>query len=200
MNRWIFAIIIGGVLLTGGVAAFGLGLLPRDAAPPEVLEVSPAAASSAEVKLAQIEMNGEARLTDVELTSLFRFRPEIWSLGIVRDPTVRMTADTLRLNGRFATAEIPSEPTLDAIREILPDTTDVAVAGTVRPFGAGQVVLELASIEVAGMPLPRRFYAEVLDRLGRNPNEPLPAGALALPLPAGIGGARVQQGELVLTP
>lgn len=187
------------LLAVGGLTAFGLGYLPLEPEPIEIGNVSPAAAAAAEVKLAQLDAAGEeVRLTSVELTSLFRYRPEIWSLGIVREPAVRMSGDTLRVSGRVATADLPSEPEIDQLRPLLPDTVPVDLFGSVRPLGPSTTVLEIGAIEVAAMPIPARYYTHLLQRLGQGPENNLPPGTLALPLPAGIGSARIEGGELVL--
>ena len=53
-------------------------------------------------------------------------------------------------------------------------------------------------IEVAGLPLPRRMVPAVLERLGREDEEGLPADALAVPLPPAVEAAYVRGDSLVL--
>jgi hypothetical protein len=189
------------VALAGGGLLLYLGVLPPGRSAPAPLEVSPAAAASAEVKLSRLASEGEpARLSEVELTSLFRFRPEVWSLAGVRDPEVRLSGSTLRLSGVLPTDRLPALPELEAIRMFIPDTARVEVGGTVEPIAGGRTVLDISSIEIAGMPIPARFYPAILDRLGRDPGDGLPPTAYPLPLPQGIGAARIENGELILTP
>lgn len=197
MNRWVFAIVIFGLVLTAGLVAFGLGYFPAEPETPVVLEVSPTAASNAEVKLAQLDVAGEARLTEIELTSLFRYRPEIWSMGILRSPDVEMYGDTLRLNGRFATDDVPDLPGLESLRMVLPDTADASLVGTVETGQPGRADFRIAAFELEGMPIPNRYLTQILDRLGQS-DEDLPPGAFALPLPPDIRSARIEQGELVV--
>ena len=200
----VMRIAVGAILLllvAGGIAAYGLGFLPPEPPDRQVEEVSPAAAASAEMKLAQLAPGGEeTRITAAELTSLFRFRPEIWSVGILKAPTVQIAGDTVRLVGRIATADLPPVEELDSLRDFLPDSAGVEMSGTVRPYDASTTVLEIGAIEVAGMPIPERFYSPMLDRFGQGPEEGLPAGTFALPLPPGIRSARAEGGDLVLTP
>src|SRR5690606_8600519 len=133
------------------------------------------------------------------LTSLFRFRPEIWSLGILREPAVRISGDTVSVLGRIATANLPAEPEIEQIRAFLPDSADVEVSGTVRPLSPTLTVLEVGSIEVAGMPIPAPFYSPVIDRLSPAQQESLPPGTFALLLPPGIASIRAEGGDLVIT-
>ena len=196
--------IVGLVLIVGIAAAlFGAartGLLPIGGEAEESVVVSPEAASNAEAKLAQLATSPETMLTAVELTSLFRFRPEIWGLAGVEDPQVQMSDETLRLSGRIPTDMIPTDPSLDELRMLFPEMVDLMIMGTVRTVSENRVILEVTGAEVAGLPLPRRFYAQVIERLGQNPNEPLPEGSFLLPLPAGLSEATVQDGVLLLRP
>jgi hypothetical protein len=195
------------VFLLAAVVVVGAVLAMRGREPPGV-EVEPTAvgtytpeaAADAEAKLSNLHLSlEEARLSGEELTSLLRYRPEVWSLGPVIHPEVRISGDTLRLNGAILTAEIPSDPQLDAIRSLLPDTATVDVTGTVRPNSTGSVMLQVYSVEVAGMPIPARYHPMILERLG--PTTVDPDGAtLVLPLPGPLGTARVEAGELILVP
>lgn len=200
MRVWITAIVVLLVLVVAGLSAVGLGIIPLESEPREVEQVSPAAASSAEIKLAQMDLPGEeARLTAAELTSLFRYRPEIWSLGILRTPEVEISGDTVSVRGRFASADLPPDPEIDRLRAFFPDTADVHLKGTVRLLGPGTTVLHVQEIEVAGMPIPARFYSPVLERFGQSSASGLPAGSVPLPLPEGIASIRTENGDLVLT-
>jgi hypothetical protein len=198
--RWVVLVLLV-ALLGVGLVAYGLGIFPPRRPAFEMANVSPAAAAVAEMKLARLQSHGEeARLTGVELTSLFRYRPEVWSLGAVRSPLLRLSGDTLWISGSIPTDQLPSQPEIDAIRFFLPDTARVDLGGTVRGMGRGTAVLEITSVEVAGMPIPPRYFPLIIDRLGGEGEAGLPRSAFVLPLPPGIGSARVAGDELILTP
>lgn len=173
--------------LIAGLLASALGLWPGELEPSG--EVSPEAAASAETKLESLGEGETVSLTAAELTSLFTYRPEVWSIRPVHSPVVEMKGDTVRLKGRVPSNEIPSEIEMGPLRSLLPDTTSLDVAGTVQSRGDGTIVLEVGSVEVEGMPIPERFYSQLLQ-----------SDVLTLPLPAGVSAARVEDGELILTP
>jgi hypothetical protein len=199
MGRLFLAVV---VLLIGAGVFMGIrsGLIPFGEAA-ESVEISPEAAASAEVKLTALREDGtEARLSGPELSSLFRFRPGIWSMGAVLQPEVRMNVDSISVSGRVATASLPPDREIDAIRMLLPDTADVAVTGTIHPGSRGTVILEIYGMEVAGMPVPRRYYPMILERVGRGDATAADSITVTIPLPARVSAARVENGELVLTP
>lgn len=173
--------------LIGGLLASALGFWPADAGTSD--EISPQAAASAEAKLESVMNGEEVALTASELTSLFTYRPDVWTIDPILSPIVEMSSDTVRLKGGVPKSAIPSQIELGPLRALLPDTTQVNVAGTVRSRDEQSIILEVATVEVEGMPVPSRFYGQLLQ-----------ADALTLPLPAGISAARVEGGELILTP
>lgn len=195
--RWI------GLLLLLLLALLALGWwisdrMDRDRAP---VEVSVEAAEAAERKIERLRSDGEeVRLSGVELSSLFRYRAPVWAVNGVEEPEVEMMADTLVLSGTVATDRLPSHPELDRIRGLLPESSRIEVTGLVRSFDAGRVALDLRQVEFAGIPIPSRYYPEVLERIGRRDEPGLEPTALALRLPEGVGSARVEGGHLVLTP
>jgi hypothetical protein len=196
-------LLLAAVLLLAGGIFFGLrsGLIRLPGSGGDQVEVSQEAAAAAEEKLTALQAGGtEARLTGTELTSLFRFRPEIWSMGAVLQPQVRMNADTISIAGKVATAQLPPDPEIEAIRMLLPDTADVAVTGTMHPGQRGNATLEIFSMEVAGMPVPRRYYPMILERVGNGDAMSSDSATVTVPLPAEVSSARVENGELVLTP
>lgn len=199
MRGLVIGALITAGLVVAGLIAFDSGVLSSDRGGTEPLTISPAAASSAESKIQRLAGEGEeVRLSAAELTSLFRYRPEMWALGIVHEPTVEIDGQTLILRGSVPTDEIPPQPELESIRYLLPDTTDLAVAGTLGSAGPGTSVLEVASLEIAGMPIPSRLFPLILERLGRS--ERLPPNTIELPLPDAMSSARIENGELVLSP
>jgi hypothetical protein len=167
----------------------------------EATAVSPEAAAAAEAKLQQLRTSGEtARLSSVELTSLIRYRAPASALETLHDPSVRMSGDTIQLNGRIPTDRLPAHPDLDRIRSFLPDTAPLEIRGELEPLGSGRAALEIYSVEFAGVPIPPKYFPTMLERLGRQPEAGLGPSAVALSLPPGVGAARVEAGQLVLSP
>ena len=173
-------------------------LLGRESEP---TEVSPEAAAAAEAKLAGLKEGGEpVRLSQIEVSSRLRFRSPAWVQERVHEPAVEFSGDTARLSGTVATSELPSHPDLDRVRILLPDSSRLKITGRVAPLPSGRVALQIDRVEFAGIPVPERYYPTVLDRFGRRDEPGLAPSALALPLPEGVGSARIDQGYLVLTP
>jgi hypothetical protein len=163
--------------------------------------VSEEAAASAESKLDRLQLDlEEIWLTDSELTSLFLFGDGIWDLGPVPSPVVRMRGDTLSLSGTVSPADLPDEAGLGELRRVLPDTVRVHLSGTVGTFSGADAIVNLTRVEVAGLPVPARFYTLLVERLGLPSREGVPESAFVLPLPRGVGAARVDNGVLVLAP
>ncbi|MEX2570592.1 MAG: hypothetical protein WD737_04755 [Gemmatimonadota bacterium] len=201
MGRMIGAALVVAVLLGGLALALGTGVLSRQPETDEPLRISPEAAASAAAKLARLGSEGEeVRLNGVEITSLIRHRPALFTLGTLIEPEVQIRSDTLHLTGSVATDELPAEADLGSIRQLLPDTTSVYVAGTIHALEGGATILQIASLEVAGIPIPDRYYPMILERLGRPDDGSLPPGSVALPLPAAVRAARLEDGFLHLTP
>lgn len=173
----------------------------RFGAAAEPTEVSPEAATSAEAKLERLRAKREeVRLSGVELTSLFRFRYPEALPGVVGAPSVAFSGDTVRLTGQLAADQLPDVKELNAVRDLLPDTTPVVITGQVAPLADARSSFQVAGVQVAGIPIPSRIYGSVLERLGRRDEPGLAANAIAFPLPPGVAGARVEEGHLVLTP
>ncbi|MDQ3557199.1 MAG: hypothetical protein M3409_10565, partial [Gemmatimonadota bacterium] len=127
------------LVLLGGAAWWFRDLwLPGGAVSAPATEVSEQAAVQAEEKLRLLREEGEpARLSDVELTSLLRFRLGGQIPGDLSEPTVRMNGDTLRVSGRVPAERLPRIRELERIRMFLPDTADVEVAGGLRSVATG---------------------------------------------------------------
>ena len=165
------------------------------------VEVSPEAAAVAEQKLLALRDGGRtARLSGIELSSLLRYRSPQWVTNTVSDPGVEMTGDTLRITGTVATDQLPSHPELDAARAFLPDSSRIEVSGRVSSLPSGRVALLLTDVEVAGLPVPKRYYPRILERVGRKDEADLGENAVAVQLPAGVRSARIENGVLILTP
>ena len=188
------------VLLAGVAWWLRDSWLPGGAGAP-ITEVSEAAAVQAEEKLRALREEGEpARLSDVELTSLLRYRLGARIPGDLTEPTVRMAGDTLHLSGRVPSDRLPRIAELDRVRMFLPDTAAIEVAGGVQSAAAGRVWLDVRDVRFAGIPIPSRFYPDALERLGRRDEPGLPPTAYPLALPDEIASARVEGGYLILEP
>lgn len=167
---------------------------------PELVEVSPEAADAAEAKLRALEDGEEARLSEIELSSLLRYRSPDWAAGTLRDPGVRMSGEDVTIIGIVPTDRLPSHPDLDAVRAFLPDSAAIEVHGRVAGMGDGRAAFEVRSVEFAGIPIPSRYYADVLERVGRRDEPGLAPHAVAVRLPPAVRSVRVEDGYLILTP
>lgn len=161
--------------------------------------VSPEAADLAERKLERLRTKGETvRLSDVELTSLLRYRMRDRIPGDLASPAVVFEGDTLRLHGRVPSDRLPDMP--PQVQAFLPDTADVEILGHLRTVQPGQAAIEIRRITVAGLPVPDRLYRRALERLGRTDQPGLGPTDLPFRLPEGVGSARLEGGLLVLSP
>lgn len=168
---------------------------------PEATAVSQDAAAQAEEKLARLAEDGETvRLNDVEFTSLMRYRLRDRIPGDLESPAVAFRGDTVRLMARVPSDRLPDVPELGAARAFLPDTADVDIVGRLAPLRNGRTAFEVRRITFAGIPVPDRLYPQALERMGRRDEPGLSPSGYAFPLPNGVGAARVEGGELVLSP
>ncbi|CAN5824470.1 hypothetical protein BH23GEM3_BH23GEM3_09510 [soil metagenome] len=168
---------------------------------PATTAVSLEAAASAEAKLERLRTQGEVvRLSAVELTSLARYRLGNGFPDLLQDPVVELGGDTLHVAARVPSERLPNLRELDRVRAFLPDTARIDLTGRFLPRDEGRTAIQLHHVAVAGVPIPARFYPDILERLGRRDEPGLPADAIALTLPEGVGSARVEDGFLVLTP
>jgi hypothetical protein len=191
------------VAVVGGVLAWAFygDLVWRDGSAFEAVSVSPEAAAQAEEKLNRLRSAGDtARLNEVELTSLLRYRAEASYPDLLNEPSVGMTGDTMRVAARVPSERLPPLPELERIRLFLPDTARIELQGRLLPADGRRAAIEVDRVSFAGIPIPPRFYPDVLGRLGRRDEDGLPQNAIAFPLPEGVGSARVEDGFLILTP
>lgn len=197
---------LGGLLLllvVAGAAAwlYGGDLLRRVGPGASPVEVSLEAAESAELKLDRLRADGDtAVLTEVELASLIRYRAAGLSPELLQEPTVELRGDTLRVGARVPSERLPHLRELERVRAFLPDTTRLDLEGRLVPLGDGRTAVEVEQVHFAGVPIPDRFYPDVLERLGRRDEPGLAPNAIAIPLPAGVGSAQIRDGLLILTP
>lgn len=168
---------------------------------PAPTEVSEEAAVVAEQKLERLRADRDTvSLSAVELSSLLRFRAPVWATNSVAEPSVALAGDTVVLSGVVPTDQLPPHPELERVRGLLPDSARFEITGHVRPLQDGRAALEVAEVEFAGIPIPARYYPELLRRIGRQDEPGLPETALAVRLPEGVGSARIESGHLILTP
>jgi hypothetical protein len=167
---------------------------------PEPVEVSPEAADAAEAKLRGLEDGQEARLSSIELSSLLRYRSQGWAAGTLREPGVRMSGEDVTITGIVPTDRLPSHPDLNAVRAFLPDSAAIEVHGRVVELGDGRAAFQIGSVEFAGLPIPERYFPEVLRGVGRRDEPGLAPNAVALRLPTAVSTVRVEDGFLILTP
>lgn len=188
-------------VLVGGLAWwFRSDLAGYFAGEREYTEASPEAAAQAQAKLDRLQGgNATVRLSAVELTSLLRYRAPGDVLEVVHEPTVSLRGDTVELSGRIPTDRLPSQPDLDRLRLLLPDTAPLTVVGHVQRLPSGHTAFDVRRVVFSGIPIPERYYSLVLRKLGRREEPELGADALVLPLPPQIRRVQVEDGYLVLT-
>lgn len=169
--------------------------------PAAAMQVSEAAAQSAEEKLARMRSRRDTvHLTDVEFTSYLRYRFKDQFTDQLDAPTVQFTGDTLTLNGRLPTDRLPDTREVRSLRDFLPDTADVRVRGQLRSLGPGRGAIRIDNVSVAKVPVPRDVYITALKRVGGATQPGLATDEYPFALPPGVGSAKVEGGQLVLAP
>lgn len=188
------------LVLVGGLAWYYRDSLPFGSGS-ERVEVSLEAAEIAEGKLDRMIREGEpARLSSVEVSSLLRFRATGWTPDLLHDPRVLMAGDTIRVLATVPVDQLPSQPDLDRVRALLPDSVEVEVSGSIRSIGTDRAALNVRRVEFAGIPIPERYFGVMLERFGRRAEDGLAPTEMAVPLPPGVKAIGVEDGYLVLTP
>lgn len=197
------ALLILLVLMASGFWFFR-GLIPgpwqRD---PVITEVSEAGAAAAEAKLERLRSEGDTvRMSGFEFTSYMRYRMAQRFAADVELPTVTFDGDRVKVAGRLPKDRIPESQLrqLGAAAQWVPDTADVAVNGSLRMMAPGRAALKVESASFAQVPVPREKFLPVMDRVGGMDEPGLERDEVAFQLPAGVGSARVENGELVLAP
>ncbi|HEX8451888.1 MAG TPA: hypothetical protein VF647_07320 [Longimicrobium sp.] len=163
-------------------------------------KVSPEAAAQAQAKLARMRKDQDTvHLTDVEFTSLLRY--DLAGLtGPLQQPAVDFVDNTLKLTGSVPKDLLPNSPELAQARRFLPDTVEVMVSGSLRSLRSGHGALNVQDVAIARFPVPASYYPMALERLGRR-NEPgTEPNEYPFTLPPGVASARVEGGELILSP
>lgn len=138
-------------------------------------------------------------LRAAEVSSLLRHAlPGIVPPG-ASHPTVRFEDGAALVRVEVALSALPRVPELEGILEMLPETVPLELRGVLEPRGPGELALRATGIEASRIPIPRRFFPSILEALGREDRPRLPADAVAVPLPPGVGSAYIAADRLVLT-
>lgn len=141
----------------------------------------------------------EGEFTAMELESILTYRlPEYLPEG-VGEPSIRFRDGELILGLRMARTLLPDVPELERVMEILPDTVPVQIRGSLLTVGEREGAFMVRRIDVANVPIPRRFYARILEGLDPRDREGLPSDAISVPLPPGVSSALIRNDRLVLT-
>jgi hypothetical protein len=166
----------------------------------EVLVPSAELAAGAERKLESLRDGSAASvsLSGIELESLILHRYRGVLPAFLDSPQVRLDGDRLRLRARVPIDNLPHVEGLGDVAAFLPDTTELAITGTLLPLDSGRVGFGIDNVSAARVPLPDRFVAGALARLGRRDEAGLPADAIAVSLPPGAATAYVRGDSLVL--
>jgi hypothetical protein len=168
----------------------------------EPVAVSEAAARSAEEKLDRLRRGRDTvHLSEIELTSLLRYRVQgQLADGALKQPEVHLSGDTVRLSARLSVDRLPDVPELRRVRSFLPDTADVDVRGRLRTVSNGRVALQVTKASFARFPIPHEWEGQLLKRLGKRDEPGMAQDEFPIRLPPGVSGARVEGGQLVLSP
>ena len=139
-----------------------------------------------------------ASLSAVELESLLLHNYRGVLPAFLDSPQVQLEGDRLLLRARVPIDKLPRVDGLSDAAAFLPDTTDLTVAGKLLPLEAGRVGFGVDDVSAARVPLPDRFIAGALTRLGRRDEAGLPTDAIAVRLPRGAATAYIRRDSLVL--
>lgn len=133
-----------------------------------------------------------------ELSSVVRYAfPGLLPAGVA-EPTVGFRGDELLLSARVVVAAFPEVPELQEVLGFLPDTVEIQMRGVIQPFSPAFAALHVARVEASRIPLPQRLVPGILSALGRRDRDGLPADAMVIPLPQGVGAAFVEDERLIL--
>jgi hypothetical protein len=162
---------------------------------------SPEAAESGAAKLERLQLDmEEIWLSGEELTSLFAQRTDLWDLGMVTPPEIRIEGDKLSIRASVDPARLPEIRGLEEIRRILPSDVGVAVAGTIDALSGADALVQITDAEVAGITIPTAILPSIIGLLDLPGGSDVPNGAFLLPLPRGANHARVADDHLILGP
>ena len=185
----------GDVVFPRVEATLGIGQVEVAELP---VSVETAARVTARIEEFQVSEESELRLESSEVSSLLRYSiPGILPAGVL-DPSVVLEGDRMEIRARVLPATISDLSKLSGIAGILPDTVDVAVEGSLAPFGTEGSMFVVEGIDVQGWPVPSRAVPEILGALGQEPLPGAPASAVQVPTLRGLIGAYVEDGKLVV--
>ncbi len=139
-----------------------------------------------------------ASFTEAELESVLRYR---WAEHLppgVDDPTVRLRGGELRVGVRVATEVLPRFPEMERIQGMLPDTVPVEFRGTLLTLEGRDAAFLVRRIDAAGIPVPRRVHASLLEALQSPRRDGVPEEAFVFSLPPGIGSVHMADETLMV--
>lgn len=137
-------------------------------------------------------------LSGAELSSVVRYAlPGLIPAG-VSEPTVVLEDGRVRITARVAVTAFPRLPQLEQVIGLLPDTVLLEMEGALVPLDQSFLALLVDKVEASRIPIPKRMVGEILAGMGREGPPSLPADALAVPIPDGVGAVFVQGDSLVL--
>ncbi|HEX2168094.1 MAG TPA: hypothetical protein VHG09_12750 [Longimicrobiales bacterium] len=166
----------------------------------EVLEPSAELAAGAEARLDSLRAGTatSVSLSAIELESLLLHTYRGVLPAFLDSPQVSLDGDQLQLRARVPIDKLPRVDGFGEAAAFLPDTTELAVSGKLIPLDSGRIGFGIDDVSAARVPLPERFIAGALTRLGRRDEAGLPDDAIAVPLPAGAAAAYIRGDSLVL--
>lgn len=180
---------------------FGPGLVKEVGFGPQgIEEVSPEVGALAMDRYSELAgaTADSASFSGPELESILRFHALTVLPPGVTDPTVDIRDGELRIGVRVSLALLPSIPELERIRHLLPDSVPVEFRGSVVPLEGARSALIIRRIDVAAIPIPRRFHGPVAAALDPARPEGLPEESITFALPDGIQSAEIHGDELVV--
>jgi hypothetical protein len=133
-----------------------------------------------------------------ELQSLLLYRFVQLLPAFVDSPRVNLVDGRIEVDGRVPVENLPSISELGEAAAFWPDTAEVAMKGKLLPLDSGRVALSIEEVKAARIPLPDRLVPRALTSLGRKDEPGLAKNSVAIALPRGIGGARIENDSLVL--
>lgn len=163
-------------------------------------EVSPEAADEALERYSTLRSGGSTEVTfsAIELESLLLYRLADHVPAGISDPSIRIGDGEVRARLDVALRLLPALPDLEGLRDVLPDPVPVEFRGLVVTLEGGHAAFLVRRIDAAGVPVPRRFHADIAEAVDPLRDEELPPEAISLPLPEGVGELRVLGDELLV--
>lgn len=146
----------------------------------------------------QVEPPARLALDAAELESLLRYTVAARLPEGVRDPKIALEDGRAIVSVRVPVEYFLQLPDLNELLAFLPDTVPVRVEASLISLPGPRVGVLVEGIEAARVPLPRRLVPQILSRLGRRDEVDLPANALAITLPRGVGAAYIVRDTLYL--